>query len=531
MKTVAISILGTVLDRRGKRQNRWDKWRPTVSICQQDDLVIDRLELIFDNHSLTLAKQVKDDIAQSSPETEVVFHKVNYLDPWDFEDVYSQLLDFSRAYDFNTDTEDYLVHITTGTHVAQICLYLLTESGYLPGKLIQTSPSKSEDKAKGSYQIIDLDLSRYDQIASRFNKEHTEGTTHLKSGIDTKNEKFNLMIEQLEKVSIRSNEPILITGPTGAGKSKLAERIYQLRKQRAKLKGKLITVNCATLRGDNAISALFGHKKGAFTGAAADRTGLLREANDGLLFLDEIGELGLDEQAMLLSAIEDKHFMPLGSDKMVFSDFQLIVGTNRDLIKQSQQGKFREDLLARIDLWTYRLPALKERLEDFDANLDFELDKFSSKAGYLVKFNKAAREKYLAFSKSPAASWNANFRDLNASITRMSTLSDGGRITEDLVAEEVLRLKHKWRETTITDPTLVLQSLLDEKTLSDMDYYDQLNLLNIIDICRNSQSMAEAGRTLFDKSRQVKKSSNDSHRVKQLLSKLDISFEKIRQLP
>jgi transcriptional regulatory protein RtcR len=530
MKTVAISILGTVLDRRGKRQNRWNKWRPTVSICQQDDLVIDRLELIFDNHSLSLAEQVKDDIAQSSPETEVIFHKVNYSDPWDFEDVYSQLLDFSRDYNFKPDKEDYLIHITTGTHVAQICLYLLTESGYLPGRLMQTSPSKGENKAKGNYQIIDLDLSRYDQIASRFQKEHKEGTSHLKNGIETRNTKFNKMIEQLEKVSIRSDEPILITGPTGAGKSKLAERIYQLRKQRAKLSGKLITVNCATLRGENAMSALFGHKKGAFTGAASDRAGLLMEANKGLLFLDEIGELGQDEQAMLLSAIENKRFMPFGSDKEVNSDFQLIVGTNRDLIEQSQQGKFREDLLARIDLWTYRLPALKERLEDFEVNLDYELEKFSNKIGHVVNFNKAARSQYLIFAKSAEASWSANFRDLNASITRMSTLADSGRITEDLVSEEVIRLKQKWEVIDNHNPTHLLRSLVSAEILDELDYYDQLNLINILNVCRSSQSMAEAGRKLFNKSREHKKSTNDSHRVKQLLSKFDITFERIRQL-
>jgi len=92
-------------------------------------------------------------------------------------------------------------------------------------------------------------------------------------------------------------------------------------------------------------------------------------------------------------------------------------------------GKFREDLLARIDLWTYRLPSLKERLEDLSPNIDFELEAFARKAGMLVSFNKAARERYLKFCQSPKAIWSANFRDLNASITRMATLANGGRIT------------------------------------------------------------------------------------------------------
>jgi len=90
-------------------------------------------------------------------------------------------------------------------------------------------------------------------------------------------------------------------------------------------------VNCATLHGDGAASTLFGHRKGAFTGAVTDRAGLLRTAHEGVLFLDEIGELGLDEQAMLLKAVEEKRFFPMGSDREASSDFQLIAGTNRDL--------------------------------------------------------------------------------------------------------------------------------------------------------------------------------------------------------
>jgi len=152
------------------------------------------------------------------------------------------------------------------------------------------------------------------------------------------------MINQIEKVSIRSVEPMLLTGPTGAGKTQLAKRIYELKKHLGKVTGNLVAVNCATLRGDNAMSALFGHTKGSFTGANNSRAGLLKEADHGLLFLDEVGELGLDEQAMLLRAIEEKRFLPVGADKEVTSDFQLIAGTNRDLKALAERGEFRHDL-------------------------------------------------------------------------------------------------------------------------------------------------------------------------------------------
>lgn len=528
MKKVAFGILGTTLDRRGKGNDRWDKWRPTVSLCQHEDMVIDRLELLYDNHSQNLAKFVTEDIALTSPETEVIHHRVNFNAPWDFESVYSELLDFSRNYNFQPDDEDYLVHITTGTHVAQICWYLLTEARYIPGKLVQTAPIKRErgQGQGGQYQIIDLDLSKYDQIASRFKKDHQAGTFYLKGGIETRNAAFNSMIEQLERVSIRSSEAILITGPTGAGKSQLAEKVFELRKQRGILKGRLVAVNCATLRGDNAMSALFGHKKGAFTGAATDRAGLLMEAHDGLLFLDEIGELGLDEQAMLLRAIEDNRFIPFGSDTEVSSDFQLIAGTNKNLIKLAHEGLFREDLLARIDMWTYQLPSLKERPEDIEPNIDFELERFSKKAGTMLRFNKAARKQYCDFSQSATALWSANFRDLNASITRMGTLCDGGRITEELVAEEINRLNTKWKTNTPPPAeTTIIDTVLGAGASQNLDLYEQIQLAGLLKTCQQASSMADAGRRLFNISRLEKSSNNDSHRVRQLLGKYNIRFE------
>ncbi|MCK5810692.1 MAG: RNA repair transcriptional activator RtcR, partial [Cocleimonas sp.] len=440
-----IGVLGARLDHGGLGHRRWRRWRPNISMLSQESIEIDEFFLIYHKDETELAKLTISDMAELSPHTKVHAHLVDYDDPWDFEQVYSQLHDFASQETFDAEKNNYLVHITTGTHVVQICLYLLTEANYIPGQLLQTSPStEGKGKPVGKYQIIDLDLSRYDQIASRFERESRQAIAYLKGGIETRNKAFNALIKQLEQVSIRSTEPILLTGATGVGKSRLARLIFNLKKQRSKINGKLVEVNCATLRGDNAMSAIFGHIKGAYTGAVSNRKGLLLEADHGLLFLDEIGELGLDEQAMLLRAIEDKTFMPFGSDKESQSDFQLIAGTNRNLFKQVEKGEFREDLLARINLWSYEMPSLKARIEDLAPNIDHELELFTQKASYKVAFNKAAKEKYLAFAHSEQALWKANFRDLNSSITRMATLASGGRITEVVVETEIQRLLYDW---------------------------------------------------------------------------------------
>lgn len=338
-------------------------------------------------------------------------HLVSFKDAWDFEEVYATLHDFARRYPFEPDREDYLVHITPGSHVQQISLFLLTEARYFPARLIQTSPPKRKREGAGTFRVIDLDLSKYDQLASRFAREQHEGLSFLKSGIDTKNPAFNALIAQIERVAINSREPILLLGPTGSGKSQLARKIYELKRARRQVNGDLVDVNCATLRGDMAMSTLFGHVKGAFTGATRDRPGHLRLADQGVLFLDEIGELGRDEQAMLLRALEEKRFLPVGADKEVRSDFQLIAGTNRHLKKEVQTGNFREDLFARINLWTFRLPSLQERGEDVEPNLNYELAQFSKTHGRQATFSKESRELFLHFAVSRQRKQNTNDAD------------------------------------------------------------------------------------------------------------------------
>lgn len=276
------------------------------------------------------------------------------------------------------------------------------------------------------------------------------------------------------------------------------------------------------------MSALFGHAKGAFTGASSARNGLLKSADGGLLFLDEIGELGLDEQAMLLRAVEEKSFLPVGSDKEVSADFQLIAGTNRNLQQRVLDGGFREDLLARINLWMFKLPSLADRNEDIEPNLAFELDRISTEIGQRVSITTEAREKFLTWATSGEALWSGNFRDLSAAITRMATLAANGRIGVDEVTEEVERLKMSWRGQVSDASGGTLRTYLSTDAIRQIDLFDQAQLASVLRICSEEPSLAAAGRRLFAVSRTERTSTNDSDRLRKYLARFEVDWRSIK---
>ncbi|MEM9734157.1 MAG: RNA repair transcriptional activator RtcR [Pseudomonadota bacterium] len=525
-KNVVIGFLGTKLDSGKKR-----RWRPSIALTQHVDFPVERLELIFDRQFNRLAYAVKKEIEENQAATEVLLQQIDLRDPWDFQEVYGALFDFARAYGFDEEREEYYVHLTTGTHVAQICWFLLTESRHIPARLLQTSPPRRDQEdgePEGQMNIVDLDLSRYNALQQRFDQVAEEYNALLKSGIKTRNGSFNSLIERIELVATTSDAPLLLVGATGTGKSALAERIYELKLQRRRVKGRLVHVNCSTLKGERAMSTLFGHRRGAMGGAPNDRRGLLREADGGVLFLDEIDELGLDEQAMILHAIESGKFFPLGSDHEITSRFQLIAGANRDLGALVAQGLFRADLFARLNLWTFELPALRHRREDIEPNIEFELGKAERTLGKRVGFNADAFHQYMAFATDPATLWPGNFRDLSASLQRLCTLAPRARITLAMVDEEIDFLLRQWTNSNEDQDDQLVRYYLDSKA-DTLDPFDKVQLAAVIRTCQSSKSLSAAGRTLFAASRATKASKNDADRLRKYLDRFGLGWSDLAQ--
>jgi len=210
-------------------------------------------------------------------------------------------------------------------------------------------------------KLTELALERRRARALEAELEHKIRDTVFPS-ILTHSDSMKAVLRLVHKVASR-DLAVLVCGESGTGKELVARAIHQLSTRRDQ---PFVELNCAALPPNLVESELFGHEKGAFTGAIASRPGRMEQADTGTLFLDEIGELPLDMQPKLLRALQEKRFTRVGGNQTIDSDFRLISATNRDLVEEVRRGSFREDLFYRVSVFPIRLPPLRERPEDIE---------------------------------------------------------------------------------------------------------------------------------------------------------------------
>ena len=223
-------------------------------------------------------------------------------------------------------------------------------------------------------------------------------------GLKSKNMAWCQQLSILSNIA-KTNFPVLILGPSGTGKELMCESIHQ---QSSRVNGPLVKVNCSALTETLVESELFGHIKGSFTGAIADRKGAFEAARGGTLFLDEVGDLPMALQAKLLRAIENEEIRSVGSDKNIKTDVRILAATHHNLKSKIQSGEFRLDLYFRLGVITISPPALASRMEDFDDLL------YSFAKKMRVRFS------FAAIQKMKKHSWPGNIRELRNSVARAS---------------------------------------------------------------------------------------------------------------
>ncbi len=232
-------------------------------------------------------------------------------------------------------------------------------------------------------------------------------------------EKIKKTIEKVAPTEAR----VMITGPNGSGKELVAKWLHS---KSARANGPMVEVNCAAIPSELIESELFGHEKGAFTSAIKQRIGKFEQANGGTLFLDEIGDMSLSAQAKVLRALQEHKIMRVGGEKEIKVDVRIVAATNKDLQKEIQENRFREDLYHRLGVILIHVPPLKERLEDIPVLVDHFLKEIASEYGTAIK---AIDEKAIDYLKT--LQWSGNIRELKNVVERLVIMSDKKITAED----------------------------------------------------------------------------------------------------
>lgn len=254
------------------------------------------------------------------------------------------------------------------------------------------------------------------------NKSSIEQLINFDYLLDSNSNQYKNMLKIAEKAAT-SNSNILILGESGTGKEVVAKYIHQMSNRKNE---NFVAVNCQVFSEGVLESELFGHEKGAFTGAIEKRIGRFEEANNGTLFLDEIGELSLNTQVKLLRVLESRTFERIGSNKNISTDIRLISATNRKLSDEIKSGKFREDLFYRINTISIEVPPLRERKEDIPILIDFLLKQSQKETKKkIIKVEDGLIDLLVMYE------YPGNIRELKNIIERLVVLSDDGIIKKE----------------------------------------------------------------------------------------------------
>jgi DNA-binding NtrC family response regulator len=327
---------------------------------------------------------------------------------------------------------EWIFLLDSGTPQMKSSLFLAARSGVFPATLFQGIPARF---AGGTYKMREVQLEGLPELRQPatidapkespilFEREEIDEDPVVSSGA------FDEVLRRA-KAAARYDDPVLLLGETGTGKTMIARRIHVESSRKAR---PFVEVNCSAIAENLIESELFGHVRGAFTGADKARAGKFRAAQGGTLFLDEVGDLSLDAQAKLLKAIEDKEVTPVGSDEALSADARLITATNRDLPAMIKEVHFRHDLYERLKVIVIELPPLRKRREDIRPLSD----------RFLAAWNKQYSERRFltedAIELLESYSWPGNVRELQNALRSAACSAINSVLGPESLPDEIRR--------------------------------------------------------------------------------------------
>lgn len=347
--------------------------------------------------------------------------RVTLRDPSDYSELFRALQPLVASLN---NVRDIDIIVSAGTPQMQTLWFVLVKSGLLQARMLQVVPAAFVPSVHAkAIREVGLDIEGFPEIRAlrdelvRVRSRHGALRKHLIGRSKAMQELGN----RIGLVS-PSELPVLIHGETGTGKELVARSIHESSHRSA---APLITENCGALTESVLASELFGHEKGAFTGAAHSKRGLFELAHGGTLFLDEVGELSPRVQRNLLRVLEDGSLRRLGSESSVRVDVRIVAATHRDLAAMVREGSFREDLYYRLHGATLQVPALRDRKEDLEALV----------AHFLAEADSSLRITREAWLEIENYSWPGNVRELRSEVMRWQVFCDGWVRPEDLHLE------------------------------------------------------------------------------------------------
>lgn len=398
------------------------------------------LHLLHDQNQTT--EQVNGFISWLANHTSIAVtpQKCSLRSPIDFADIHQAMNTQLSRLTAESPDADISIHLSPGTPAMASVSVLLGKARY------NTRFVRSTKEHGGEFVTIPFDISAeyIPQLIKKADKKLTQLATleaPLSAAFDdiiTQNPEMKRLIVKAEKIAVR-DVPALIMGDSGTGKELFAKAIHNSSLRTGK---SFITVNCGAIPKDLIDSELFGHVKGAFTGANTDKKGYFEEADGGTLFLDEFGELPADAQVRLLRVLQSGEISKVGDSKTKQVDVRIIAATNRNLANEIAQGKFREDLFYRVAIGILTLPPLRDRIGDIALLADYLMQKInedaSNQPNYISKII-SIKAKNIILNHS----WQGNIRELHGTLLRASIWAEGDEISEADLQDAMLERPKK----------------------------------------------------------------------------------------